>query len=208
MSRLPGLFDSFDNLDQISPEAIASWIRPIPDLDQLEDYLANRILYPQTIPLTERDMQIDSSILREALKMYKAQLLNTTTRKILIPEKFLNFLPDRLTLVKIFIDAYLLNREKRDYFQDLWTVVLTGGIDEVIGSVLFPQFVGNDGTMIIKLQDKSYEVRQGNLSLIPCPKDRCEIAYEIQKGKLLGSQENAFEVYGGKLGLVVDGRNV
>ena len=50
-----------------------------------------------------------------------------------------------------------------------------------------------------------YKIQQGNLELIPCPKSRCEIAYKLEKGKLLGKQENAFEVYGGKLGLVVDG---
>ena len=221
MPRLTGLFDSFDNLDQISVEAIASWLKPIPQLNQLEDYLANKILYPQALPLTEPDMQIDLSILREALKMNGPKpgfqknntllgdnpFLNTTLRKILIPVKFLNFVPDLMSLALVFIDALLLNREKKDYFQDLWTIVLTDNIDEIVGSILLPQFDGSDGVMNLELQSKNYEIRQGNLMLVPCPKDRCEIAYKLQKGKLLGKKENAFEVYGGKLGLVIDGRS-
>lgn len=222
MPRLPGLFDSFDNLDQISPEAIAYWLKPAPDLVHLENYLANRILYPQAIALTQQDMQIDLAILRVALELNGPNLhskntnallgdnpfLNVVLRKILIPEKFLNFMPDLLSLVQVFIDAFLLNREKQDTFQDLWTIVLTSDIDEVVGSILLPQFSGSDGTMNIRLQGKNYEVRPGKIMLIPCSKDRCEIAYTLQKGELLGKQENAFEVSGGKLGLVIDGRNV
>lgn len=220
MPRLTGLFDSFDNLDQISVEAIASWLKPVPQLNQLEDYLANKILYPQALPLTEPDMQIDLSILREAIKMNIPKpgspknallgdnpFLNITLRKILIPVKFLNFVPDLMSLTLAFIDALLLSREKKDYFQDLWTIVLTDNIDEIVGSILLPQFDGSGGVMDLELQSKNYEIRQGNLMLIPCPKDRCEIAYKLQKGKLLGKKENAFEIYGGKLGLVIDGRS-
>lgn len=222
MPRLPGLFDSFDNLDQITPEEIASWLKPVPDYKVLENYLANKILYPQTRSISEHDMQVDLCILREALKKNGPKpevqktnsllgdnpFINMTLRKILIPVEFLNFVPSLLNLVQVFIDAFLLSRQRQDYFQDLWTVVLTDDIDEVVGSVLLPQFEGNGGVMSFKIQSKHYEIRQGDLMLVPCPKGRCEIAYKLQKGKLLGRQENAFEVYGGKLGLVVDGRGV
>ncbi len=222
MLRLPGLFDSFDNLDQITPEEIASWLKPVPDYKLLENYLANKILYPQTRSISEHDMQIDLAILREVLKKNSPKpeaqkvnsllgdnpFLNTTMRKILMPVKFLNFVPSLLSLVQVFIDAFLSKRQRQDYFQDLWTLVLTGDIDEIVGSVLLPQFDGSGGVMNFKIQSKNYEIRQGNLVLVPCPKGRCEIAYKLQKGKLLGRQENAFEVYGGKLGLVVDGRGV
>lgn len=46
-------------VDQISLEEVASQLKPVPSLDSLENYLANRILYPQTLPLKESDMQID-----------------------------------------------------------------------------------------------------------------------------------------------------
>lgn len=222
MPRLSGLFDDFDNLDQITPEDIACWLKPVPELGQLENYLANKILYPQTLPATERDMQIELAILRQALKLIapksKSQkengllgenpFLNITLRKILIPARFLNFVPGLPGLVQVFIDAFLSERERKDFFQDLWTLVLTGSTDEVVGSVLLPQFDDNGGLMNLIVLNKNYQVRQGNLTVIPCPKDRCEIMYKLQKGKLLGKQENAFEVYGGKLGLVVDGRSI
>ena len=221
MSELLGLFDSFDNLDQISLEAVSSWLKPIPSLNLLENYLANKILYPQSLPLTKQDMQIDLAILREALKASKSlagsktnallgdnPFLNVTLRKILIPVRFVNFVPNLASLILTFIDAFLLDRDKQDFFQDLWTIVLTGDIDEMVGSILLPQFDSSGGVMDLRLLDKNYEIRPGSLTIIPCLKDRCEIAYKLQKGQALGKKESAIEVYGGKLGLVIDGRGI
>ncbi len=221
MLVLPGLFDIFDNLDQIEPEAVSSWLKPVPDLNYLENYLANKVLYPEAIPLTAFDMKIDLAILREAIKINGPKatpqknnallgenpFLNVTLRKLLIPAKFLNFVPDLGTLAVCFIDALLPDRKKSDFFQDLWTIVLTDGGEEVVGSVLLPQFEAGSGSMRLNLQNKAYEIRPRNLTIIPCPSDRCEIAYKLQSGKLLGKNESAIEVYGGKLGLIVDVRN-
>lgn len=220
MPKSVGLFDSFDNLDQISLEAVACWLKPIPPLVQLENYLANKILYPQTIPQTELGMQIDLAILREALKINGPKpllknnallgdnpFLNTTLRKVLIPGEFTNFIQDLTSLTGAFIDALLLGRAKKDCYEDLWTLILTDDVDEVIGSIILPQFEKGGGLMNLKLFRKNYVVKQGDVTVIPCLKDRVEIAYKLQNGHFLGKTENAVEVYGGKLGLVVDGRS-
>lgn len=222
MSKLLGLFDSFDNLDQIPPEAIALWLKPVPQLTLLENYLANRILYPQAISLTEYDMKIDLSILREALKMSRTlakgskanaflggnPFLNATLRKILIPVRFLNFTPDLPSLAWAFIDALLLDRKKEDFFEDLWTIVLTNDTDEIVGSVVLAQFEDRSGVMDLNVLGKNYKIRPGGLVVIPCPSNRCEISYKLQKGRVLGKEVNAIEIYGGRLGLMVDGRSV
>lgn len=222
MPAAVGLFDSFDNLDQISSEAIASWLKPVPQLDRIENYLANKILYPQALSLTQQDMVMDLAILREALKLNGPKLqtqkvnallgdnpfLNVTLRKILIPAKFLNFIPELSILTIVFIDALLLNRSKEDWFQDIWTIILTGDTDEIVGSVVLPQFEDVSGSMHCSLMDKSYEIRSGGIKVLPCPRERCEIGYKVQKGKILGKSESAIEIYGGKLGLVVDGRSI
>lgn len=214
-----GLFDSFDNLDQISVEAVSSWLKPAPQFTRLENYLANKILYPQSLPLIRQDMLIDLAILREALKIHAPKgsqkinallgdnpFLNITLRKILIPSRFLEFVPDLAILTTVFIDALLLNRTKEDWFQDIWTIVLTDVSDEVVGSLILPQFEDRNSLMYCQLLGKNYEIRPGNLTVLPCFKDRCEIGYKLQKGKILGKEESAIEIYGGKLGLVIDGR--
>ncbi|MBU1000461.1 hypothetical protein KKE78_03655 [Patescibacteria group bacterium] len=215
------LFNSFDDLDQISIEAVSSWLKPTPQLIQLKNYLANKILYPQSLPMTKQDMQIDLAILREALKMNVLRgvqktnallgdnsFLNTTLRKILIPSRFLDFVPNLAVLTTVFIDALLLNRARKDWFQDIWTIVLTGNDDEIVGSVILPQFEDQKALMSCRLLGKNYEIRPGNLAVLPCLKDRCEIGYRLHKGKVLGKEANAIEIYGGKLGLVIDGRSL
>lgn len=221
MGPSKGLFDSFDNLDHISVEAVASWLKSPPALNSLENYLANRILYPQTLPQTSLDMQIDLAILREALKANVSErsqkvnalldnnpFLNITLRKILIPDRFLNFVPDLTSLMWAFIDGLLLDRRKEDWFEDLWTIVLTDDNDEVAGSLLLPQFEKGAGVIRVSAGGKNYDVKKGCLMVIPCPKARIGIIYKLQNGTLLGKKENATEVYGGCLGIMIDGRSI
>lgn len=221
MPTLPGLFSSFENLDQIDVNSLSSWVKSPPDISSLENYIANKILYPQVLPLSDFDMKMDLAILRELLKTYGPSLekkdgtmlgnnpfLNITLRKIIIPERFLKFVPDLATLTWAFIDGLILNKKRGDFFEDLWTVILSNDTDEVVGSVILPRFETQTDVLSINLQNKEYKIKAGSLSVVPCPKDRCGIAYKLNKGNLLGKRESALEVYGGKLGLMIDGRGV
>lgn len=214
-----GLFDSFDNLDQIDIDSLITWFKPSPQSILLENYLANKILYPQTIPMTEADMKIDLALLREVLRVNGPKMTNTpnvflgenpflnlTLRKILIPERFLQFVPNLVNLTWAFVDALLLDRKKEDWFEDLWTVVVVDDIDEIVGSVILPQFIDKRGEMEINVLGRVYKIPSGGLTVVPCDKDRCEVAYKISEGKVLGKSESALELYGGKLGIMVDGR--
>lgn len=223
MSNLPGLFSSFDNLDSISVDSLAIFLKSVSvnlSTIQLENYLANKILYPQTLPLTEIDMKIDLGILREVLRIYGPKFsdkssklllgdnpfINITLRKIIIPRRFLHFIPDLVSLSWAFVDGLLLDRKKEDWFEDLWTVVLSDDNEEIVGSVILPQFNGENDSVELFLLGKNFKIKAGGLTLVRCPKDRCEIAYRITNGMLLGKKENALEISGGKLGVLVDGR--
>lgn len=221
MPKLSGLFDSFDNLDQIAIEDIARWLKVPPQAIALENYLANRILYPQTTPISLIDMQIDLAILREAIRINGPSgdklrstnpllgdnpFLNITLRKILIPSKFLDYVPDLPTLTWVFVDALLFSRQREDFFSDLWTVVLTGDSDEVVGSILLPQFNDSRAWMELFLEGKIVKIKPGSLLVVPCPKNRCEIGFKFDRGKILGQKESQLQVYGGRLGLMIDGR--
>jgi len=220
MAQLSGLFDSFDNLDQIDINSLLIWLKGVPIVSvQLENYLANKILYPTTVPITAIDMKIDLAILREALRLNGPKIgnseesflgdnpfLNTTLRKIIIPEKFLSFVPDLINLTWAFVDGLLLNRKKKDLYEDLWTVVLSGESDEIVGSVLLPEFSSLGENLNIVLHSENYQIKAGSLTRINCSKPRCEIAYTITSGNILGKNAGAIELYGGKLGLMIDGR--
>lgn len=221
MPKLSGLFDSFDNLDQLEVNRVGAWLKNPPAVTQLENYIANKILYPQVLPLTEFEMKIDLAILREVLRISGPQsvqkegpllgnnpFLNVTLRKIIIPEKFLSFVPDLATLTWVFIDGLLQNRRKKDFFEDLWTVIVADDTDEVVGSVILPEFGNKSDVLNLNLLGRSYKIKAGSLSVVVCQKDRCEISYTLDKGRLLGKKESALEVYGGRLGIMVDGRIV
>lgn len=220
MANLSGLFDSFDNLDQIDINSLLIWLKGVPIVSvQLENYLANKILYPATVPITAIDMKIDLAILREVLRLNGPKIgsleesllgdnpfLNTTLRKIIIPEKFLSFVPDLINLTWAFVDGLLLNRKKKDLYEDLWTVVLVGDSDEIVGSVLLPEFGSKQENLDISIQGENYKIKAGSLTRISCSKPRCELAYTITNGNILGKNAGAIELYGGKLGLMIDGR--
>lgn len=219
MPKLSGLFDSFDNLDSIDAASLAIWLKNPPALVQLENYLANKILYPQALPVTDIDMKIDLAILREALRLNGPKpetregpllgdnpFLNIVLRKVIIPQKFLNYVPDLMNLTWAFIDGLLLNRKKQNLFEDLWTVIVSDEIDEIVGSILLPQFEDYKDNMQLTIFSKDYKIPAGSLTIIPCDKDRCEIAYKFDKGMILGKSTNALEICGGTLGLVIDGR--
>ena len=75
MAKLIGFFESFDNLDLIPVEEIAKKLKIRSQLIELENFVANRILYPQAIPTTSIDMETDIVILEEALKINKRKKL-------------------------------------------------------------------------------------------------------------------------------------
>ncbi len=217
MVQSVGLFDSFDNLDQINVENVASWLKPTPDLVHLENYLANRILYPQTLPMNASDMEIDLAILREALKLNLNQtkqndfladspFLSMSLRKILIPFRFLNACGDLKKLTWAFVDALPIDPKRKDWFEDLWSIVLTDDIDETVGSLILPEFGGSSGEIEVNIMGRSYKVKAGSLLVIPCLKDKCEASYKLKQGKLLGKSENSLQVSGGSLGIMIDAR--
>lgn len=209
MPKSNGLFDSFDNLDAIAVDSLIPWLKNPPTPVQLENYLANKILYPLTIPLTNYEMKIDLAILREALRINGPSLgqrgepllgnnsfLNITLRKIIIPKRFLHFVPNLVSLTWAFVDGLLLHNRREKWSKDLWTVVVTEDVEEIVGSVLLPQFANLGDSMKLSLLGRDYQIKAGSLSLVGCPKSKCEIAYG----------ENTVEVCGGELGLMIDGR--
>lgn len=217
MPQFIGLFDSFDNLDQIKVEDIAAWLKTPLQQHQLENYLANRILYPQTLPMNAFDMEIDLAILREALKLTLNQtkqnnfladspFLSMTLRKILIPSRFLNAIGDLKKLTWAFVDALPIDLKRKDWFEDLWSIVLTNDIDETAGTLILPEFAGSSGEIEVNIMGHSYKVKVGSLLIIPCLKDKCEASYKLKQGKLLGKSENSLQVSGGRLGIMIDAR--
>ncbi len=191
MPKVGGIFSSFDNLDEIETEDIAKWLKnPASSKFYLENYFANKLLYPQVAPTTPQDLNYDLAILREVLKK-NLIFYNIKQKKFLIPELFSKSLPDLVKLVWAFIDAYCPN--------DLVTINLIGESSEkILGSVVIVKFE-NSSPVTLNIENKVYQIKPGTLMIIPCPGNRCHI-------QITGKNEAVFETAGGKLGLFIDGR--
>lgn len=197
MPRVTGIFEKFQIIDQIPLEEIAKWLKPTPNLIILQNFIANRLLYPQAVPTTREDLEIDLAILREVLKK-EARYVNQTTKKIFIPKIFETRFGELVRVVWAFIDAYLP--------QGMWSVILRGDdFDETVGTLLVPQFEAG-GKAEFVINNKSVYVEKGHLLVAPCDRSRCLIKYQIASGLLLNKVKDEVEVFGGRLGVVIDGR--
>lgn len=188
MPKVTGLFDNFENLDEISAEALG--------ID--ENYLANRILYPQTVPTTAKELELDLLILKEALKRTPIYF-KPEQKKIFIPEAFLNIVPDIKQLALLFIDAYLP--------KGMITFVITkSGRDVAIGTLITVYCKDQKEFLHFEVEGQNFRVKPGMLTILPCAKEHCHVNFKATEAKILGKNEVLFEVLGGELGLIVDGR--
>lgn len=103
--RLTGIFDEFSDLDKITPEDVIRWLKPKPDYLYVENLLANRIYYPQVVPLTRQELIVDLAILREAL-IKNPKFLKKSAKRLIIPERFIARFPNLNELAKAFMDSY------------------------------------------------------------------------------------------------------
>ncbi len=206
MPKVSGIFEIFDNLETIPGEDFVKWLKKTHDPILLKNFAANLVLYPQTIPVTQDEMQWELAILREVIKKTPT-FMNIPERKILIPASFLQRINDLSKLAWVFIDAYLPDWIKNNPGQNVWTVVLRDEEkDEIVGSVIIPELTEKLSFIEIAIDGKGTKVPKGGLAVVPCSPNKCKIGFKVSKGVLLGINEGTVEVYGGRLGLVVDGR--
>ena len=68
MGKLTGLFYQLKNIEQITSETIAKWLKNPPEGNYIANLLANKLLYTQTLPVSSLELEIELAILREYLK--------------------------------------------------------------------------------------------------------------------------------------------
>jgi hypothetical protein len=202
MPRLKGLFDNFQKLDSLQVEGVKNWLNRREDPALFENELGNRIVYPQTVPVTQENLIFDLAILREALKLQPEDYYNQNFHRLYIPENFLNFIPDIHKLVLAFIDTF-----------DPWGVTTIFLRSErlgtmTLGTLIRPEIISDTGWIDLWVYGKKYEVPVGSITFIPAANNKIDIKFESGAAKLFEKNQTVAEVIGGQLGVIVDTRKI
>lgn len=194
MPKLTGIFSSFPDLEFIPPEDITSWLNPNPGTVAIENYIGNKIIYPQTIPVSRSDFNLELAILRELIKRHKTTF---QTGKILsLPQALVDRLPNLPQLALALVDALMP--------KDVVPVAIDG---KIIGFVIKPDCPWPGSKFSLEITGKSYSFKKGSVTAIPFLVSS-SLNFKGQNAKLFGKNDISFTVSGGQLGLLVDGRGL
>lgn len=205
MPKLTGVFENFRDLEAVTAQNILRWISAHPNPITVENFVANRIIYPQVVPESMADLELDMAILREAIRT-SHEFVDLKNLRIFIPETLFSRIPDLTKLVWVFVDAYLIGWNDKNPGKNVWTVVLKRSQgEEILGSVIMPEFHAKNSCINLTIRSKNIQVKKGQLSVVPCA-SQCKFSFSLSNGLVLGMQQGLLQVPGGKLGLMIDGR--
>lgn len=88
---LPSALANFSNLDKLDVREINDRLSVPQNEIVLENYIANKVSFPQSIPTTQEEMEIDLCILTQVVQLNVNFFLNQTLKKIIISQEFADF---------------------------------------------------------------------------------------------------------------------
>lgn len=200
MPATKGIFNYFSKLEEIEVNELQEEFSLREDPTILENRLGNKILYPGVVPQNEKDVLFNGVIIRKLIKLDPVKFYNKNLKKIDIPEKFLNLVPDLKNLAAAFIDTVKLPGIttlciKSDQF---------GRRD--IGTLLRPDNLEKGSFITIGIKGQQYQVEAGSLVVIPISESRADITFSSTNAKLMGKKIISTQIVSGKLGLIIDAR--
>lgn len=162
-----------------------------------EDEFANRVIYPQVVPVSLHDQEMDLAILREVLKFAPEKYYKTGSNKINLSSAFLERFPSFSRLIWAYLDVFQLPQ--------ITSVTCGEGAGvKGLGTILKPQIFHEKGVIEIWINQKKYQAEIGSLTVLPAKESKVDIHFESVSAKMLSENSLTTEVAGGKLGLVLD----
>lgn len=200
MPNVKSVFDAFPNIEDISINNVAVSMGKTIGIQLLENQIGNKILYPQTVPVTAKELTLELAILKEAIRLAPDSYYNPNLKKIFIPEQFLVSFPSPVLLAGVFIDVFLP--------RDITYICIKSdkGLIGCLGSVIRPELVTKGGVINFNVLGKSYKLKIGGSYHLPINQSRADIKFESPNAKLLGEHDLSTEVFGGEVGIIVDTR--
>lgn len=168
---------------------IASWLKVKGNIHMLQNVIGNRLIYPQTIPVTKEDLQVDLAILREAIFRQPNKIYDQKGRILLIPEEFEKRFPPLVVLVTTIIEC--LNPSGITF-----VYLRSRQVNQMIGTIIAPQDIVKNRTISVIVNGKALtNLKPGSLTLFPYKDKQVRVKVDSDEEKL---------VSGGKLGVIID----
>jgi hypothetical protein len=188
MPKLTGIFSGFLDLDQLSADDLNHWLKAKENPFYLENYIGDRILYPQAIPVSLRDLEIDLAILREYLRRHPEIVYNSKTKKMFIPEELEMRFPPLQKLVGAILDVIVLSEP---------TPIIVRRVNnsvEIVGTIISYTPV-KEGFTDVNINGQTLKLETETVTILPSREEH--VVAQI-------AHNNPVNVAGGSLGIVID----
>lgn len=190
MLKLTGIFEDLDSLDTLPIEDINNFLAEKEHIYILENYLGNRILYPQTVPVGKRDMEVDLAILATYMHNHQELFYMVGLKRIMIPEKVELRFPPLANLIFFFPEIFQLQEVVELAIKKESSQV------EIIGTIItLPNRVGKSESLSeIKINGELIKLDPHGMTYFESEKNSNEV--ELPKQTLT--------VAGGKIGIIIN----
>jgi hypothetical protein len=206
--------------DRAPSEEIGRWLPFSANLTDIENYLANKRLYPRIIPVTEHEYEIDLAVARQAIiklgqKEGKEYLPVSTKLNLVLTGGLLTAIPATNDLISVLLDSFYFKSGVTIYLDAKNELIPAGAIfskyeaAEIplssrlrkLGSIL--HLGGNhEFTIDFGTQSKQRLVLQpGEIATLPSGGEH-ELEISVDSGK----SRHEYKLFGGEGGVYLDNR--
>jgi hypothetical protein len=191
MPQLNGVYLLFPEMDSIDFEEIAQQSVQKLNHHTIENHLANRLLYPQSVAMSKEELDLDFLILAAALKKHPEVFFNSKQNRIVIPTVAVGQLSPLTRLISV-----VLNSLYSENVIEIW--LKDDAKQQLLGSSLPQQMfkkLNLLGDITVRIQQEEKTLIPNQLNLIPVRDKQVKIQI---------NQSVTVDAVGGSLGIFID----
>lgn len=191
MPQLNGVYLLFPEMDSIDFEEIAQQSVQKLNHHTIENHLANRLLYPQSVAMSKEELDLDFLILAAALKKHPEVFFNSKQNRIVIPTVAVGQLSPLTRLISV-----VLNSLYSENVIEIW--LKDDAKQQLLGSSLPQQMLKKLnllGDITVRIQQEEKTLIPNQLNLIPVRDKQVKIQI---------NHSVTVDAVGGSLGIFID----
>lgn len=212
-------FKEFVSVQNLDESEVLKWLPFKSTLSEIENYINNRRLYSNVIPIFPRDLYIEQALARESIiQFFRTHNVPDDYNEVVISGSIFGTSPFPAQSLLILLDSLNFTK-KLDIYLDRQSSILTLGILKLMAPEVYeqapkslrPVFLGSvlrfEGGAQLKInlgleKPSKVSISSGDLFLFPLRNGE-KATVEVLEA---GNKTEEFQVFGGDLGFVIDCR--